>query len=57
MSVVYYAAATLDGYIAEADDTLDWLLGYQGSYEGEDAAPARGYDESTRGLGRWSWVR
>jgi dihydrofolate reductase len=51
MSVVYYAAATLDGYIAEADDTLDWLLGYQGSYEGEDAAPARGYDEFYEGVG------
>ena len=36
---LYYAAATLDGYIAEADDTLGWLLGYEGSYEGEDAEP------------------
>jgi dihydrofolate reductase len=51
MSVVYYAAASLDGNIAEADDTLDWLLGYQGSYKGEDAAPARGYDEFYEGVG------
>jgi dihydrofolate reductase len=35
----YYAAATLDGYIAEADDSLGWLMGYEGSYEGEGAEP------------------
>jgi dihydrofolate reductase len=35
----YYCAATLDGYIAEADDTIEWLTGYSGSYEGDDAQP------------------
>jgi dihydrofolate reductase len=35
----YYCAATLDGYIAEADDSLAWLLGYEGSYEGAGAEP------------------
>ena len=35
----YYCAATLDGYIADADDGIDWLTGYEGSYEGEDAEP------------------
>jgi dihydrofolate reductase len=36
----YYAAATLDGYIADPDDGIGWLLGYEGSYEGEDAEPS-----------------
>ena len=35
----YYCAASLDGYIAEADDTIDWLTGYQGTYDGEEAEP------------------
>jgi dihydrofolate reductase len=35
----YYCAMTLDGYIAEADDTLDWLMGYEGSFEGEGVEP------------------
>jgi dihydrofolate reductase len=44
--VVYYAAATLDGYIAEADDTLDWLIGFDGPPPGADVTPVEGgYDE------------
>jgi len=35
----YYCAVTLDGYIAEADDTLGWLLGYDGSFEAEGVEP------------------
>lgn len=35
----YYCAATLDGYIAGADDSLDWLFTYEGSFEGEGAEP------------------
>jgi dihydrofolate reductase len=35
--VQYYCAATLDGYIADSDDGIDWLTGYQGTYEGEGA--------------------
>jgi dihydrofolate reductase len=38
----YYCAASLDGYVAEADDTLDWLLGYQGSFSGPNAEPSEG---------------
>jgi dihydrofolate reductase len=37
--VQYYCAATLDGYIADVNGGIDWLTGYQGSYEGEDAEP------------------
>ena len=41
----YYCAASLDGYIAEADDTLDWLTGYQGSFSGPNVEPMAGsYD-------------
>jgi dihydrofolate reductase len=43
--IVYYCAATLDGYIAEADDTIDWLTSYDGK-AGEDVEPVEGgYDE------------
>jgi len=37
--IQYYCATSLDGYIAEADDSLDWLIGYEGSFEGEGAEP------------------
>ncbi len=35
----YYCAATLDGYIADADDGLGWLMGYEGSFDGEGVEP------------------
>ncbi len=52
----YYCAATLDGYIAEADDSLGWLMGYEGSYEGPDAEPGPmsgggSYDAFYEGVG------
>ncbi|MGZ5323851.1 MAG: dihydrofolate reductase family protein [Solirubrobacterales bacterium] len=31
---IYFAAATLDGFIADPDGGLDWLTGFEPSYEG-----------------------
>jgi dihydrofolate reductase len=49
--VQYYAACTLDGFIAESDDNLDWLTNYDGRYEGEGAVSARSYDAFYEGVG------
>ena len=51
-TTIYYCAASLDGYIAESDDNIDWLTGYQGSYEGNGAKPVEGgYDEFYEDVG------
>jgi dihydrofolate reductase len=50
--VRYYAAQTLDGYIAESDDSIGWLTGYEGSFEGADSdAGQAGYDEFYEEIG------
>ena len=53
---VYYLAATLDGFIADEDDGLDWLTGYEGEAAAEAGATAdvreamRRFDESIGAL-------
>ena len=55
--VQYYAAQSLDGYIADPDDGLGWLMGYEGSYDGEEATEAHpmadggGYERFYEGVG------
>src|SRR5262245_40571609 len=50
--VVYYAAMSLDGFIAESDDTLDWLTKFPGVEPGEAVQTvAGGYDEFYEDVG------
>ncbi len=39
---IYFAAATLDGFIADDDDGIEWLTAFEPNYdgEGEDVLPA-----------------
>ena len=49
---VYYAAMSLDGFIAESYDTLQWLMGFPGVEPGPEVAPVDGgYDEFYEDVG------
>ena len=54
---VYYCAASLDGYIAESDDTIEWLTGYEGSVAAPEGlepgplAPGGSYERFYEGVG------
>lgn len=50
---VYYAAMSLDGYIAEPEEKLDWLTGFEGagSAVGEDNPVADSYPAFFAGIG------
>ncbi len=53
-TTVYYCAISLDGYLAEADDSLDWLLNYQGEFEAAEPDPMSeggGYERFYEGVG------
>jgi dihydrofolate reductase len=52
VAAVYYCAQSLDGYIARADDTIDWLTGYEGEYAGADELPlGENYERFMAGVG------
>jgi dihydrofolate reductase len=52
LSVQYYCAMSLDGYIAEADDTIEWLTGFAAVPPGEGVTPVEGgYDDFYEGVG------
>jgi dihydrofolate reductase len=49
---VYFCASSLDGFIAESDDTIEWLTGYEGSSEAAGVVPMKGsYDRFYEGVG------
>jgi dihydrofolate reductase len=59
MSTVYYTATTLDGYLADEHDSLDWLF-----VQDIDRKGAMNYDEFIAGVGAvvmgrttYEWIR
>ena len=48
---IYFAAATLDGYIADTDDGIDWLTGYEPGFEVPTDDAAKSIDQFLEGIG------
>ena len=48
---IYFAAATLDGYIATDDDGIDWLTGFEPNYDGEGESVKGSIDSVIEGTG------
>lgn len=48
---VYLAAATLDGFIADDDDGIDWLIGFEPTYEGGGPDALGSIDGFLEGVG------
>jgi dihydrofolate reductase len=48
---IYFAAATLDGYIADRDDGIDWLTGFEPNYDGGGESVTGTIDEFVDGTG------
>lgn len=49
--IQYLCAATLDGYIADSDDRLDWLQGFESDYDGEGEPVLAAIDAYLEGIG------
>ncbi|QIG40744.1 dihydrofolate reductase [Microbacterium sp. 4R-513] len=56
--VVYNTATTLDGYLADPDDSLEWLFAVPGSAEAESSFPAflEGIGALVMGSTTYEWV-
>lgn len=50
-SSIYFAAATLDGYIADPDDGIDWLTGFEPNYDGPGDDVVEAIDTFIEGVG------
>ena len=47
----YFCAATLDGFIADSDDRIDWLTGFESGYQGPGEKVLDAIDSYIEGVG------